>query len=433
MPYPTLLHRGISIAAQTNNPYSLMQSDFPGEFAEFLNYIGPAAIDAAVRKVDRKLNALSVEARSLFGDRYFFHEQWARFANGSTAFQLDLSDPVAIRVASLIFGVNRAKRSLSQRGAFRLRQMVLDNLRPDRDIRQIEHEMRCATHFGRKRFKVTFADLEELGNFDFLVETPSAPVEIECKTVTGETGSQVKTELIAGLSDVFCKAIRSRNLVRESGLLTLTLNRPAADCKNLAHQFATALRPSSTPSRQASDFSFAFAPRPHWQELLDSGRWLDLRQEISVETQGQGGGGCKTLVDGKVMAMAIRPHKPTMLSQRVVAAIKQGADQCTGAKPSVVWLHFVGLAQPEFLALAEFSKSGKGAGLNAVVAEALHPRASTTDRSHVDSVWFSADGGELHRHLTLAPDLLMVPAVTSSGACYRVLNLCRFPRTVDLQ
>jgi hypothetical protein len=139
------------------------------------------------------------------------------------------------------------------------------------------------------------------------------------------------------------------------------------------------------------------------------------------------------LVDGKLMAMAISPHKPTMLSQRVVQAIKRGADQCTGGKPSVVWLHFVGFAQPEFLALAEFSKSGKGAGLNAVVAEALHPRASTTDRSHIDSVWFSADARELNRHLALAADLLMVPAVTSNGACYRVPNLCRFPRTVDLE
>ena len=116
----------------------------------------------------------------------------------------------------------------------------------------------------------------------------------------------------------------------------MTLDRPTADCKNLARQLEGALRPVANQSFQAPDFSLDFVPRPYWQQLLDSERLLDLMRHISVETQGGGCGGCHTIVDGKLMALVIRPHKPTVLSHRLVGAIKQGADQCTGEKPSVI-------------------------------------------------------------------------------------------------
>jgi len=310
--------------------------------------------------------------------------------------------------------------------------MVIDNLRPNRDIRQIEHEIRCSTHFGRKGFKVTFADLAGLGKFDLLIETPSEVIEVECKTVTGETGSQIKAELIVSLTESFRKTVWERPPVDQSGLFTLTLKRPTADCKNLTHQLEKALQSKITRSFDAQDFSFEFVPRPQWQELLDSERSIDLTRQISLDADSGRSALCVMIAAGKIVALKVRPHKPAVLSQRLVETIKIGADQCTGEKPGVVWLHFVGLAEAEFLALAEFSKEGKGAGLNAIVAGALHPKASPTVRSHVNSVWFSADGRQINRHLAFASDLLMVPAVSSDGACYMVPNLCRFPPTANL-
>jgi hypothetical protein len=64
-----------------------------------------------------------------------------------------------------------------------------------RDVRQIEHEIRCYAHFVRRRYRTAFADLEELGRFDLLVDTPVGQIEVECKTVTEDTGSQIKTEM----------------------------------------------------------------------------------------------------------------------------------------------------------------------------------------------------------------------------------------------
>ncbi|QXX76038.1 DNA-binding transcriptional regulator [Methylovirgula sp. HY1] len=431
MPYPSLLHRGVNIAARATAPYSLVQSDFPREFAEFLGFVGPDIIDSAVRKVEQKLGTLSAGARSLFGDRYFFHQQCNRFVDGSPPFQLDIADPVAVRAASLIAGINRVKRSLSSQGASRLCAMVKDNLMPDRDIRQIEHEIRCATHFARKGFTVTFADLEGLGNFDLLVETPSGSVDVECKTVTEETGGQIKTEMTVDLSERFRKTVLERPPADESGLFTMKLKRPAADCKNLGSQFEDALRSETARSFHTKDFSIEFSPRPQWQQLLESGSLVDLRRQILLDSDEYAR--CAIKVSGKIIGLIIHPHKPTVLSQRVVRVIKDGADQCTGGRPGVVWLHFVGLAETQFLAIAEFSKEGKGAGLNAIVANSLHPRASPTNRSHIQSIRFSADGLGIENHLSLAPNLLMVPSVSAGGPCYEVPNsLGRFPEISDL-
>ena len=91
MPYPSLLERGVNIIARAADPYSLVQSEFPREFAEFVDFVGSNDLDQALRKVYRKLGALSEQARLLFGDRYFFHKQVMRFADGSPPFQLNLS------------------------------------------------------------------------------------------------------------------------------------------------------------------------------------------------------------------------------------------------------------------------------------------------------------------------------------------------------
>jgi hypothetical protein len=137
------------------------------------------------------------------------------------------------------------------------------------------------------------------------------------------------------------------------------------------------------------------------------------------------------LRDG-VIGLVIRPHKPTTTIARIIDVIKDGADQCTGEKPSVVWLHFVGMTEEIFLTLAEFA-SQKGAGLNAIVSKVLHSDGSSTDRSHVQSVRFSAGPSAINRSPALGPNLIITKAVSVGAKMYEVLNpLCRFPSIGDL-
>ena len=166
MTYPALLYKAAGISPRRANPHFLVQSDFPQEFVEFIDFVGAQALDREIRKIEQKLNALS-HARHLYGDRYFFQEQCVRFTEDIPSFGLNISEPQAVRAASLIAGINRVKRLLSPAGASRFHSMIIDNLKVDRDMRQLEHEIRCSTHFAQRGLKIVFADLEGLANFDF--------------------------------------------------------------------------------------------------------------------------------------------------------------------------------------------------------------------------------------------------------------------------
>jgi transcriptional regulator with XRE-family HTH domain len=432
MSHPELLRRAVNNSFRPKDEYALVQSDFPREFAEFINFVGATNLDKAVRKVERKLEALSPSNRTLFGNRYFLHEQCVRFTEGSPAFQLDVTNRVAVRAASLISGINRVRRSLSPKAISRFQAMVLDNLKPDRDVRQIEHEIRCSVHLSRKGFDVKFADLEGLGNFDLLAVKSSEHLQIECKTVTEDTGSQIKSEMTANLSEIFRETIVKGIDVGSSGLFILTFHKPTRECKNVGQKLRDALQSASSEPLKTDDFSIEFVARPEWREPSSADELLKLQQQIASDPALGNFPRCAIRNKQKILGLVLRPHKPSVLTDRIVDVIKDGADQCPREKKSQVWLHFVGLAETQFLAVAELSMEGKGAGLNAIVANALHPAASTTDRTHVQNVLFSADGDNLNRHPVLGPNLIISRAVSSDGAIYDVPNpYCRFTKSVD--
>jgi hypothetical protein len=109
---------------------------------------------------------------------------------------------------------------------------------------------------------------------------------------------------------------------------------------------------------------------------------------------------CFTAVAGKMLALALKTSKTNTVAQRAVRTLKDAADQLSGTKCSMVWLHFVGFAEQELRTLAEFSMNGKGGGLNAVVADAISPGASLRDRSHVNRVRFTGEPAGLERRST---------------------------------
>jgi DNA-binding transcriptional regulator YiaG len=431
MPYPALLLKAVGIPPRPANQYSLVQSDFPREFAEFIDFVGPEALDKEIRKIERKLRALPAGARHFYGDRYFFQEQCVRFTEDIPAFGLNISDPRAVRASSLIAGINRVRRSLSPTGVARFHSMIIDNLKLDRDIRHLEHEIRCSTHFAQKGLKVVFADLEALGNFDLLLRPATGEVEVECKTISEHTGSQLKPELVISVIEAFYAV--SKEAVLESGLFTLTLKRAADRCKNVGSRLKAAINSATARAYEAEDFSLRFSPRPAWQQLLNAERWSELDRQIRLDSdEGEYVRGIARS-NGAIVALDIRPHAPPVFHSRVVRTVKDAADQCTGKRPGLVWLHFVGLAQEEFSALCQFSMNGSGVGLNAVVADSLHPDLSSTDRCHVGLVRFSGDSNTLTRRPILDSNLIISQAVSHGGACYDVPNpRSRFPKLSGL-
>jgi transcriptional regulator with XRE-family HTH domain len=440
MPYPDILQAALTGSMRTGDPFLLAQSEFPRQLAGFVDFIGVTDLDAALRKVTRKLEQLLPSTRFLYGDRYFFHEQFLRFTEGTAPFQLDISDPVAVRAARLIADINRARTSLSAKAASRLRRTIIGGLKPGCDIRQLEHELRCATHFARRGFGVRHADLEGLGTFDLLIGGPSGSVEVECKTVAEDTGAPIKLEMIAQLFDAFVRCVsQSRRLsITESGVFSLVLTRRGDQCTNLVARFRDALQSGAFEGFDGNDFELAFTPKPQWTELLKTGHVQQFISTRSLDPDFNAGHARSfTTVDGFAVGLSLRLHKPSELGSRSVDVIKQAADQCTGRNPALVWLHFVGATEEDFLSLVQVSSDGRGAGLNSIVASALHPDATPigatpTDRSHVNAVKFSASGSRIEKHPALAPNRLIISAVTNSAPLYHVPNpLSRWPFKID--
>lgn len=413
--------------------FTLESTAFASEFASFVNFIGAENLDNALSKVGQKLNQLPKSVRSLFGDRYFFHGQCVQIVHGSSPFQLDPTNFTAVRAASLIAGINRARTFLSPSASARLRAMCLDNLKPDRDVRQLEHEIRCLIHFGQKGLEVSFADLEGEGRFDLVCKADAQPsFEVECKTVTEDTGSQIKTGMTVNLAAAFYHAAHKAMTVSRSGIYVLALKKPSDQCKNLVANFKPALESSSITGFESDDFSLRFEERQTWTELVRQNDWSGLQQMVLSEAQIDGRSHVVTRVGDYAVGLVLLPHKDSTLAEKVIGVLKDAADQCSKSRAALLWLHFIGIPEKQFVGIAEFSMNSKGGGLNALVANAIHPKASVTDRSHVHLIRFSGDAAELETKPVFNSDRLLSKAKSIGGFCYDVSNPnCRFPPIGD--
>jgi transcriptional regulator with XRE-family HTH domain len=435
MPYPGLLQRAVPTVARPMNRFALSQSEFPREFADFIDFVGPRPLDRETRKVEKRLLALTPNARAIYGDRYFFQEQCLRFTYDVPAFGLDIANPQAIRAASLITGVNRIRRSLSPMAADRFLAMVIGNLQLGSDMRHLEHEFCSWAHFARKGFNVTFPDLEGVGQFDLLLQTPAGNVAVECKTISEDTGGQLKTDLVVNLAEIFNRAAAKLLVDADSGEFTLTLKKAVDHCKNLDRQFQTALAAGASNPYETADISLAFSPRPDWQALLNASAANELERQMQLATDADTSERFTigVITPQKVLGLAIRSHTPTHFTRRLVKILKEAADQCPGDRPGAIWLHFVGLAETDFRALCHLSLNGNGAGLNAVVAEVLHPSASTTDRSHVQRILFSAQSRALSRQPVIDENFVLIRAVSHGITCFDVPNpRCKFAPVIEI-
>jgi hypothetical protein len=408
--------------------FTLDSAMFASEFASFVNFLGAENLDNALARVGQKLSQLPKSARSLFGDRYFFHEQCIRIVHGSNPFQLDPTNFAAVRAASFIAGINRARTYLSPSANTRLRAMCLDNLKPDRDIRQLEHEIRCLVHFGQKGIGVSFADLEGGGRFDLVCDAQAQPsFEVECKTVTEDTGSQIKIEMTVSLAAAFHKAAHELLTINKSGIYVLTLKKPADQCKNIIAKLKSALISDGISEFESSDLSLRFEERQIWAEYGRQNDWPRFQTIVLSDPQIDDRAHIVTRVGDCWVGLVLVPHKESTLDEKVVSVLKDAADQCSKSKAAILWLHFVGMAEKAFLEIAQFAMDSKGGGLNALVAKAIHPKASPTDRSHVQLIRFSCDAAELETKPVFNSDRLLSQAKSIGGFCYDVPNPnCRF-------
>jgi hypothetical protein len=356
----------------------------------------------------------------VFGTRYFFHEQIEQFTDGPQPFYLNTSEQRAVRAATFIAATNRARATMSDLAAVRLRKMIIDNLKPDRDIRQIEHEFRAYVHLRQKFGNVKFVDLEGAGRFDLLCVSDGVEVEVECKTVSEDTGNPIKNEMVVNLSQMFLNVMHNRLPVDQSGIFSLEFKGEPGASKAILQEFKTAMSSQFVGQVDCQNATIDFSPRPTWTRAAET-MTAEALQNLLRNDPDVGDSHCFTKVAGKMFALALKTSKTNTLAQRAVRTLKDAADQLSGTKCSLVWLHFVGFAEQELRNLAEFSMNGEGGGLNAIVADAISPGASHKDRYHVNRVRFTGEPAGLEQRSTTT-ETLRVQITSLGGFAYDVPN-----------
>jgi hypothetical protein len=172
---------------------------------------------------------------------------------------------------------------------------------------------------------------------------------------------------------------------------------------------------------------------PKWQKLLDEEKIDELQRALRSDFNDGEFSRSVSRKNGRVVAFDVRPHALPDLNQKVVDTLKEAADQCTGNLPGIIWLHFNGHPEDEIRQVFQFSAETPGGGLNSTVASALHPDASSTNRSHVQRVRFSATGATLLRQLTPDRDRMLRRFVSQGGLCFDVPNPhTKFHDTIDV-
>ena len=317
--------------------------DFPRELAAFVDFVGGDAITRAVRQVEQKLGGLYPHLKSLFADRYFFHAEWDRFVEGNAPFRIDTSAPFSVRAAGFIAAVNRIRTSLSPSGARRLQRMILDNLKADRDLRQIEHDSIVGLTSAAWAFASVSLTLRASAAMTSCVSKLRAPAsKSSARLCQRGPGAQIEPDQNARLLAVFEAACREFAPYREPGLYSVSLNRPVADISGLEGRLRGALI-SGLDRWGDSDFCVEFEAQPSWKGLVEAAA-ADPLQQIAASGQFKEHGGQPRIVGGRCFGITIQPHKPSTIARSVERALKNAADQCLGREvrffgcTSLIWM-----------------------------------------------------------------------------------------------
>jgi hypothetical protein len=90
-------------------------------------------------------------------------------------------------------------------------------------IRPFAYELTIAMHLMSKGWDVVFADIEKVGNFDFLASKDGLEIEMECKTTSGDSGRQIHRFEMSRLGTLIDPALAELSDVAGSHFLIVTI------------------------------------------------------------------------------------------------------------------------------------------------------------------------------------------------------------------
>ncbi len=278
---------------------------------------------------------------------------------------------------------------LNQEGQNKLRNHVRGYLKGNASLLSIRHEMAVATHLMGQGWDITFADLEGSDRFDFLAARDHLEVEIDCKTVSADSGRKIHRKDFRRLTSYLRGSFREKASESNDGRLLVTLEiedrlpSNETDIKTIADEILDAIH-SPEARLQAHDFLVT-------TETMGAAD-IDLAQSDSVvsfivESLGYQPHAFWVVNGTSIVIFIATSRKKDKVLKAFYTQLKRAQGQFTGTRPAVLWAQIEGVDRDEWPAL-----KSKG-GLRAM----SHRYLGRSSSPHICMLAYSSVGAVLDR------------------------------------
>lgn len=362
----------------------------------FNSFVGYDAIKNRINRVEVKLNSAFGLSDSILR-RYQFHTAYTKLLARKTVGRPPVVEDFATHdTLSFLAALKTLSQPLTDHEKARLRARVLEGLSPDRDVRELQHELRAFVHYKSAGCKVSWCDNEKQ-HFDFLIEGPNGVFEVECKTFADNIGNAISTDLSVAVFEELRRAI-DRNGFPESATYEIFVD--SAPCpRPSAFGSAANIFFNAAGNKSYDGFHVVHQRRHDFDEHFRSEKdtsWI--RREFS-KWQNRTNNHSMVAASPKTrraVFISISGSRTPRPYNAICDSLKRASNQFSKGRPAVIWGHFLGLDETalERLLVRNFGER------NALdfFGEYLF---KSENRNHVARLRLSADGdiriGAKHR------------------------------------
>jgi hypothetical protein len=365
----------------------LHTTGIPNLITWFNGFVGYREIQKRSNRVRAKLEGIGLESAALTR-RYFFHHCYGDIVLRNRLCQpINIQDLQTNRILGFLGGIRELSRTLSDSEKERLRARVLESLNPDRDIRQLMHEIRAFVHYRQAGLTVQVNDDNGGAGFDFLVTGPNYEFELECKTFAENIGNPISIDDSVHIFRSFKAAFDRADAMNESGILTLSIPGRNKLSEPQLMEMISDFFQSAPAERNYSDYRMKFERKLDWERRLRDGDAESVAEEVVLSQEQSNSHTMVVVSKTQVLMFSIRSDQRPKPVFAIFDRLKEASGQFSKRRPAVIWGHFLAYGERQFLELVEKPRLGFRA-FDVFGNYAF----KSPNRRHVCRVRFSVDG-----------------------------------------
>lgn len=310
-----------------------------------------------------------------------------------------LSSPELYSACTFAASIVELAKALSEKGRNRLLGMVRDGLTLDGDARRLQHELTATAHFSLRGWDIESIDLEERGNFDFVIRKDGVEVDVECKTVSGDIGNAIhQVEALNFMETVYRPLFECVNI----GCLIVDLTFPGRLPRNEREQLALAeqIVRNARERDQVSlpDGCLVTISHEELPAIMSRGNMHSYVVNTIARVQSRLNGHVGAVYNSRrVLVLGVSSLQESKVIISTYESVKKGCEQLSKNRPGHVWTHFLDLTNSEMQML---SSAEAPTGIDYISARIFR----SDQRRHVSTLSYSAEG-------ELQPAGVLIPSV----------------------